>query len=118
MGPQALDMAPKLDVTVNGHDLANKSSLRGQVKSVLGLNDPSKGRHGSVYIGSQYWNYPNYPLAVLQGAYIHEYGNILAYKYRHGDEMKFGDKSGVGRVKDKDTGANFQECVAPWSIKY
>ena len=63
------------------------------------------------------WSAKGYPLDVLQGAYIHEYGNILSLKYG-GDAYKFGDKAGVGNVKDMDTGANFQRCVFPSSIKF
>ena len=93
--------------------------MRGKLRSIMGLNDPNRGRHGTVYIQSGAWNYLNYPLDVLQGAYLHEYGNILSSKYGHGDENKFGDKAGIGRTfKDTDTGANFQRCVAPWSIHW
>ena len=118
---QTLDIAPALDVTVNGRDLANRSSMRGQLRSIMGLNDPSKGKHGTVYIQSGAWNYPNYPLDVLQGAYIHEYGNILSSKYGGGNENKFGDKAGIGQYpwsRDFDTGANFQRCVFPSSVKW
>lgn len=106
-------------MSVNGRELAKRSSVSGSYRSILGLPDPNKSKHGTVYIQSGAWNYPNYPLDVLQGAYIHEYGNILSYKYGGGNFNKFGDKAGIGKdFKDKDTGANFQRCVFPSSIKW
>lgn len=116
---QTFDIAPALDVTVNGRELAKRSSVRGQFSSIMGLNDPNRGKNGTVYIQSGAWNYPNYPLDILQGAYLHEYGNILSSRYGHGDEYKFGDKAGIGKgFKDKDAGANFQRCIFPSSVKW
>jgi YD repeat-containing protein len=116
---QTRDNAPDLDVSVNGRDLAKRSAVSGSYRSIMALPDPNKGKHGTVYIQSGSWNYPNYPLDVLQGAYIHEYGNILSYKYGGNNFYKFGDKAGVGKsFKDTDTGANFQRCVFPSSVKW
>jgi len=115
---QTLDMAPDLDVTVNGRDLAKRSDMANKLRSVLSIPDPKKGPNGTVFIQSGAWNSPDYPLDILQGAYIHEYGNILAWKYGGRDFYKFGDKAGVGNAKDKDTGANFQKCVFPSSVKF
>jgi RHS repeat-associated protein len=115
---QTLDIAPGLDVTVNGRELAKRSSMAGKLRSVMAIPDPKKGSHGTVFIQSGAWNYPGYPVDVLQGAYIHEYGNLLAYKYGGRDFYKFGDKAGVGNGKDTDTGANFQRCVFPSSVKF
>lgn len=118
---QTLDNAPNLDVSVNGRELAKKSSARGQFRSIMGLSDPNKGKHGTVYIQSGAWNEPGYPRDILEGAYIHEYGNILSYKYGGGNLSKFGDKEGIGKYpwsKDFDTGANFQRCVSPSSVRW
>ena len=110
---------PNLDVSVNGRDLANRSSVKGSYRSIMSLPDPDKGKNGTVFIQSGNWNYPNYPIDVLQGAYIHEWGNILAYRYGGGNYDKFGDKAGIGKqYKDTDTGANFQRCVFPESVKW
>jgi hypothetical protein len=114
---QTFDIAPALDVTVNGRELAKRSDMAGRIRSVIAIPEPKKGPHGTVFIQSGAWNLPGYPLDVLQGAYIHEYGNILAYKHG-GNFYKFGDKAGVGNAKDKDTGANFQRCVFPSSVKF
>ena len=118
---QTLDIAPDLDVTVNGRDLAKRSSVRGQLRSIMGLPDANKGKHGTVYIQSGAWNELGYPRDILEGAYIHEYGNILSYKYGGGKFNKFGDKAGNGKYpwsKDFDTGANFQRCVFPSSVRW
>jgi hypothetical protein len=118
---QTLDNAPALDVSVNGRDLAKRSSVTGQFRSIMGLPDPNKGKHGTVYIQSGAWNAPDYPRDILAGSYIHEYGNILSYKYGGGNFNKFGDKAGVGQYpwsKDFDTGANFQRCVFPSSVRW
>jgi hypothetical protein len=87
----------------------------------MGLPDPNKGKHGTVYIQSGAWNRAGYPRDILEGAYIHEYGNILSYKYGGGNFNKFGDKAGIGKYpwsKDFDTGANFQRCVFPSSVQW
>lgn len=102
---------------MDGRELAKRSDHAGKVRSVIAISDPNKGKNGTVFIQSGAWNYPDYPLDVLQGAYIHEHGNILAKKYG-GDFYKFGDKAGVGEKKDRDTGANFQRCVFPSSVKF
>jgi len=115
---QTVNIAPALDVTVNGRELAKRSDMAGKLRSVLAIPESKKGPHGTVFIQSGAWNLAGYPLDVLQGAYIHEYGNILSYKYGGGNPYKFGDKAGVGDVKDKDTGANFQRCVFPSSVKF
>jgi hypothetical protein len=107
---QTLDIAPDLDVTINGRELAKRSDMAGKLRSVIAIPEPKKGPHGTVFIQSGAWNLPGYPTDVLEGAYIHEYGNILSYKYSGGNSYKFGDKAGVGNVKDKDTGANFQSA--------
>lgn len=93
--------------------------MSGEYRSIMGLPDPNKGKHGTVFIQSGAWNQPGYPSDILEGAYIHEYGNILAYKFGGGNFYKFGDKAGIGKgFKDTDTGANFQRCVFPSSIKW
>ncbi|HYV09667.1 MAG TPA: hypothetical protein VE980_02060 [Pyrinomonadaceae bacterium] len=115
---QTLEVAPDLDVTVNGRELAKRSDMAKQLRSVLAIPDSKKGANGTVFIQSGAWNTADYPLDLLQGAYIHEYGNILSSRYGGGDPYKFGDKAGIGNVKDKDTGANFQKCVFPSSVKF
>jgi hypothetical protein len=92
--------------------------MAGKIRSVIAIHDPKMGPHGTGFIQSGAWNQAGYALDVLQGAYIHEYGNILAHKYGGGNPYRFGDKAGVGNAKDKDTGANFQRCVFPSSVKF
>ena len=115
---QTFALAPDLDVTFNGRQLADRSDMRGKLRSVIAIFDPKKGPNGTVYIQSGAWNLPDYPIDILEGAYIHEYGNLLSYKYGGKDPYKFGDRAGIGKSKDRDTGANFQTCVYPTSVKF
>jgi YD repeat-containing protein len=115
---QTLDLAPDLNVSINGRELANRSHFKKKIRSVLALPDGEKGPNGTVFIQSGAWNTADYPIDVLEGAYIHEYGNILSFKYGGKNYYKFGDKAGVGIVKDQDSGANFQRCVYPSSIAF
>jgi hypothetical protein len=114
---QTLALAPDVDVSLNGRELANRSDFKGKVRSVISIPDPKKGTNGTVFLQSGAWNLADYPQDVLEGAYIHEYGNLLSYKVSK-DYYKFGDKAGVGEKKDRDTGANFQRCVHPSSVKF
>lgn len=52
----------------------------------------------------------------VAGTYLHEYGNILSVKYT-GSYLLPGNLA-IGGVKDKDTGANFQNCVFHSSVLY
>jgi hypothetical protein len=45
-------------------------------------------------------------------------GNVISAIELDPWGYKFGDKAGVGEKKDRDTGANFQKCVYPSSIKF
>lgn len=114
--------APALDLSRTGKELAKRADTT--FKSVMGLNDADKGKYGTVYIASNYFDYrPDASLrpqwrAGLLGAFFHEWGNILSAKVAGGNERKFGDPAGVGRAKDTDTGANFQRCVDASTIYY
>jgi hypothetical protein len=110
---QTLDNAPNLDVSLNGRELAKRSSVSGSYRSILGLPDPNKGKNGTVVIHSGAWNYPNYPHDVLQGAYIHEYGNILSSKYGGGDFNKFGDKAGIEGLQGQGYRRKFPKMCLP-----
>jgi len=115
---QTLDNAPNLDVSLSGQELAKRSSVSKTYRSILAMPSPNKGKHGTVYIASGAFP-AGYPRDVLEGAYFHEYGNILSYKYGGGNYYKFGDKGGIGGFfKDTDTGANFQKCISPSSIRW
>jgi hypothetical protein len=100
-----------------GVNLLTGLILKVKLGSVISIPDPKKGTNGTVFLQSGAWNLADYPQDVLEGAYIHEYGNLLSYKVSK-DYYKFGDKAGVGEKKDRDTGANFQRCVHPSSVKF
>ena len=98
--------------------------MMSNVSRALGSNNPDKGRYGTVYIASNYFDYKapgllrNQWRAALLRAFFHEWANILSAKVAEGREGKFGDPAGVGRAKDTDTGANFQRCVDASPIQY
>ena len=122
IGTLTAENAPALDITRNSKQLAKMSDTTS--KTALGTNDPNKGRHGTVYIASNFFDYeaPG-PLradwrAALLGGFFHEWANILSAKVAGGNERKFGNPAGVGRAKDTDSGANFQRCVDASTIHY
>ena len=118
ISPQSLGNAPGLDTTQSAAKLGAQSDHPNE--AAAGLSFPNKGPNGTVAIARDYYYYgPPTPggLAYLQGIYIHELGNILSFK-QTGSSYSYGDPNGIGRAKDKDTGANFQNCVFPSSINF
>lgn len=79
-----------------------------------GMPAPNEGPNGTVYIASEIANGSNFN--VFAGYYIHEYGNILSVKYT-GSSSLLGNRA-IGKQKDTDTGANFQNCVFPSSVTF
>jgi RHS repeat-associated protein len=120
IGTLTAENAPALNITLNSKGVGKMSN----VAKALGSNNPDKGRYGTVYIASNYFDYiAPLPLrtqwrGALLGAFFHEWANILSAKVAGGREDKFGDPAGVGRGKDTDTGANFQRCVDASTIQY
>jgi RHS repeat-associated protein len=112
--PQTLENSPAIDVSQTGAQLAKKVNWSGVApgtdrSKVQGTSDPHKGPYGTVDIAKEDWQNPG-GWQDLQGTYVHELGNILADRYFH-NPSRFGNKEGIGQVKDKDTGANLEMCV-------
>ncbi len=119
--------APEIDTSLSMAELGKKypdtlsTYTNNKGAMIAGIPDPDYGKNGKIYIAKDVWQNLNKSAGEIYGDYIHEIGNIAAYKGTLGPKSykTWGDPKGVGRrVKDYDSGANFQKCVDASTIKF
>lgn len=111
MPGQTLKNAPKLSHEFTRSQLENYTS----VPDTLAAPGYKKGTNGTVYISKDEYLGTNGKSMIsndqVARAFVHEWGNILAYR-NTGNWSEFGDPAGIGSsFKDTDTGARFEKCV-------
>ncbi len=115
VGEQTLANAPKIDARLTSPQIQARFRMT-RVPYAAGV--PYLGRYGTIFIGSEYFNNPSEWESTtdsslagdtrMQNAYIHELGNILAYRASGGNYYLFGDRN----ASDTDSGYQLQLCVA------